>query len=144
MKSINILLAEDNEGDILLTTEALEEIKLVNKVDVAKNGKDALDYLYKRGKFENATTPDLIILDINLPLKSGHEVLEIVKQDENLKSIPVIMLTTSSSEKDINTAYKLHANCYITKPVEVNQFLTSILSIQNFWINIVALPKNNH
>ena len=143
MKSINILLVEDNEGDILLTTEALEEIKLINNIDVAKNGKDALDLLFKRENFQNAITPDLIILDINLPLKSGHEVLEVIKKDEILKSIPVIMLTTSSSEKDINTAYQLHANCYITKPVEVNQFLNAVLSIQNFWINIVSFPKNN-
>jgi two-component system, chemotaxis family, response regulator Rcp1 len=141
MKSINILLVEDNEGDILLTTEALEEIKLINKIDVVKNGRDALEFLYKRGNFTTATTPDLIILDINLPLKSGHEVLQIIKNDDVLKQIPVIMLTTSSAEKDITTAYKFHANCYITKPVEVNQFLSAVLGIQNFWINIVALPN---
>ena len=142
MKPIHILLVEDNEGDIFLVTEALEEGKIVNKISVAKDGKDAMDFLDRKGKHENAATPDLILLDVNLPKKNGHEVLEYIKGQENLKQIPVIMLTTSSAEKDILLSYKNHANCFITKPVDVDSFLKVIYSIENFWINIVALPAN--
>ncbi len=142
MKGIHILLVEDNEGDILLTTEALEERKIINKISVAKDGKEALDFIFKEGAYKNATTPDLILLDVNLPKKSGHEVLQVIKSDDRTAHIPVIMLTTSSSETDINLSYKHHANCYITKPVEVDDFLEAISGIEDFWLNIVKLPTN--
>jgi len=142
MNSIHILLVEDNEGDIFLITEALEEGKIVNKINVTKDGKEAIDFLEKKGKYKNEETPDLILLDVNLPKKNGHEVLEYIKTSENLKQIPVIMLTTSSSDKDVLLSYKNHANCFITKPLDVNNFLTIVSSIESFWINIVKLPKN--
>lgn len=141
MKNIHILLVEDNEGDILLTTEALEEKKIVNKISVARDGQEALDFVLKQGKFKDAPTPDLVLLDVNLPKKNGHEVLAIIKSTESIQQIPVIMLTTSSSEKDINLSYKHHANCYITKPVEAKAFLEAITSIEDFWLTIVKLPK---
>lgn len=142
MKGIHILLVEDNEGDVLLTQEALEESKIINKISVSRNGKDALDFIFKREKYSNVDTPDLILLDVNLPLKNGHEVLHVLKNDESTKHIPIIMLTTSSSERDIMLSYKNHANCYITKPIEVNDFLNSIKSIESFWLNIVKIPNN--
>lgn len=142
MNSIHILLVEDNEGDIFLISEALEEGKIINKISVSKDGKEAIDFLEKKGKYKNEETPDLILLDINLPKKNGHEVLEYIKTSENLKQIPVIMLTTSSSDKDVLLSYKNHANCFITKPLDVNNFLTIVSSIESFWINIVKLPKN--
>jgi len=141
MKSIHILLVEDNEGDVLLTTETLEESKIKNTVSVARNGKDAINYMYKTNGFENAITPDLILLDVNLPFKNGHEVLEKIKNDDNLRHIPVIMLTTSTSEKDISLSYKHHANCYIAKPMEAHDFFNAIKSIENFWMQIVRLPN---
>ena len=144
MKPIHILLVEDNEGDIFLVTEALEEGKIVNKISVTKDGKEAIDFLEKKGKYQNAERPDLILLDINLPKKNGFEVLEHIKSQKNLKQIPVIMLTTSSSEKDISMSYKNHANCFITKPVEVENFLKVVYSIENFWISIVTLPANKN
>ena len=142
MKSIHILLVEDNEGDVLLITETLEESKIKNTVSVARNGKDAINYMYKTNGFENAIAPDLILLDVNLPFKNGHEVLEKIKNDNNLKHIPVIMLTTSTSEKDISLSYKHHANCYITKPMEAHDFFKAIKSIENFWMQIVRLPNS--
>ena len=144
MKPIHILLVEDNEGDIFLVTEALEEGKIVNKISVAKDGKEAIDFLEKKGKYQNAERPDLILLDVNLPKKNGHEVLEHIKSQKNLKQIPVIMLTTSSAEKDISMSYKNHANCFITKPVDVENFLKVVYSIENFWISIVTLPANKN
>ena len=140
MKSIDILLVEDNEGDIVLTKEALEDSKIVNAIHVVRNGKEAIDYVFNQGKYQNVLTPDLILLDVNLPLKSGHEVLEIVKSDERTQHIPVIMLTTSSSEKDILMSYKNHVNCYVTKPVGINEFYNAIAKIEEFWFNIVKLP----
>ncbi len=141
MKSAHILLVEDNEGDILLTTEALQERKFINRISIAKNGKEALDFVFQQGKFAHESLPDLILLDVNLPLKNGHEVLQIIKNDERTKKIPVIMLTTSSSERDIDLSYRNHANCYITKPVEMDAFLTAVYSIEDFWIQLVKLPK---
>lgn len=141
MKSIHILLVEDNEGDIVLTTEALEESKIINTVSVVRNGKEALNYAFQEGEYQDAEPPDLILLDINLPLKSGHEVLQAIKSDDRVKHIPVIMLTTSSSEKDISMSYRHHANCYITKPVDINQFLKSIATFEEFWLHIVSLPR---
>jgi CheY-like chemotaxis protein len=143
MKPIHILLVEDNEGDILLTTEALMEGKFTNKIDVAKDGSAAIDFLEKRGAYTYAETPDLILLDINLPKKNGQEVLQHIKNSETLKHIPVIMLTTSSTEKDILDSYKNYANCYITKPVEVNAFSEAIAKIEDFWFTVVKLPPNS-
>lgn len=141
MKPIHILLVEDNEGDVFLVTEALEEGKIINKISVTRDGKEAIDFLTKKGKYENEQLPDLILLDINLPKKNGHEVLEYIKEKDELKQIPVIMLTTSSSEKDILLSNKNHANSFITKPVDVDHFLKVIYNIENFWINIVKLPS---
>ena len=141
MKPIHILLVEDNEGDVFLVTEALEEGKIINKISVTRDGKEAMDFLDKKGKYKNEQLPDLILLDINLPKKNGHEVLEYIKEKDELKQIPVIMLTTSSSEKDILLSNKNHANSFITKPVDVDHFLKVIYDIENFGINIVKLPS---
>jgi CheY-like chemotaxis protein len=140
MNTVHILLVEDNEGDILLTTEALEEGKIANTLSVVKDGKAAIDYLEKRGEYEKTQTPDLILLDVNLPKKNGHEVLKYIKENTHLKQIPVIILTTSSTDRDINLSYKNHANCYISKPVEADNFLEVVSSIEDFWISIVKLP----
>ncbi len=128
-KLAHILLVEDNEGDILLTLEVFEECKLDTEISVAKNGQEALDFLFKRGKFTNEKRPDLILLDINMPIFNGHEVLRRIKSDENLRKIPVIVLTTSSSQKDIDEAYSNHCNSYVKKPIEVNEFLTVLQKI---------------
>ncbi len=141
MKSIHILLIEDNEGDILLTTEALEDSRIINKISVIKDGEKAIAFF--GGLTANDNVPDLVLLDINLPRKSGHEVLLYIKSHNNYKQIPVIMLTTSSSDKDILASYKNHVNCYITKPIEVQDFMKAITKIEDFWINIVSIPKEN-
>lgn len=140
MLTIHILLVEDNEGDILLTREAFQEAKILTKLSVVRDGKEAIDFLTRQGKHTYAKMPDMLLLDINLPKKNGHEVLQFIKEDENLKHIPVIMLTTSSSPKDVNLAYNHYANCFITKPVDVNEFMSVIAGIENFWISIVKLP----
>jgi len=142
MRQINILLVEDNAGDILLTTEALEEGRIANRVDVVKDGKAAIDYLDKVPPYEMSITPDLILLDVNLPKKNGHEVLQYIKSNDKLRHIPVIMLTTSSSERDITLSYKNHANCFITKPVEVDDFMDAIAKIEDFWLSVVKLPAS--
>ena len=142
MKPIHILLVEDNEGDILLTTEAFEDAKILVTLSVVKDGKEAIDFVNKQGHYGTAALPDLVLLDVNLPRKNGHEVLKYIKENESLKHMPVIMLTTSSSPKDINLSYNNYANCYITKPVEVNDFIKVIATIENFWISIVKLPIN--
>jgi CheY-like chemotaxis protein len=138
---VHVLLVEDNEGDIFLTTEALEESKFIEKLSIARDGQEALDFVYKNQGFEENLTPDLILLDVNLPKKSGHEVLEELKKHQVYKKIPVIMLTTSSSKKDIDLSYENHANCYITKPVEVGDFLKAVATIEQFWLNIASLPS---
>jgi CheY-like chemotaxis protein len=143
MKSIRILLVEDNEGDIVLTKEAFEESKLTNKLVVARNGKEALDFLLKKNGYENAEQPDLILLDINMPIKNGHQVLQEIKADDVLRHIPVIVLTTSSSTTDVNKAYQNHANCYIKKPVDMDEFMQAITRIEQFWFDIVSLPQVN-
>jgi len=142
VKPVHILLAEDNEGDIVLTLEALEEGRIINKVDVVRDGKEAIDYLNKTGRYKDAVTPDFVLLDINLPKKSGQEVLRYIKTNDVLKHIPVIILTTSSSEKDITQSYNNYANCYITKPVDMNEFINAIIKVEDFWINIVKLPNS--
>lgn len=140
MNSITILLVEDNEGDVLLTTEALKSCKVTNKLKVVSDGQQALDFLLKKDKFADERTPDLILLDINLPKKNGHEVLQRIKSESKLKHIPVIMLTTSSSIVDVKKAYSNYLNCFITKPVSPDDFLKAVSQIENFWINIVKLP----
>lgn len=137
----HILLVEDNEGDILLTLEAFEESKFQTKVSIARNGKEALDFLYKRGDFTDAQKPDLILLDINIPIFSGHEVLSEIKQDDDLKKIPVIVLTTSSNQKDIDKAYSFHCNSYIQKPLEMEEFIKAVVQIEEFWLQLTTLSK---
>lgn len=140
MKRTHLLLVEDNEGDIVLTKEAFEERNIINEMSVVKDGKEAISFLLREGIYEHAKTPDLVLLDINLPKKSGHEVLEFIKNHDDLKHIPVIMLTTSSSHSDIRKSYRNHANCFITKPIEVSDFIKAISVIEDFWFNTVALP----
>jgi two-component system, chemotaxis family, response regulator Rcp1 len=140
MKQINILLVEDNEGDIVLTLETFKDLKLANNHHVVRDGEQALKYLNKEAEYATQPTPDLILLDINLPKMDGKEVLRYIKQSPTLKSIPVVMLTTSSSKKDIDDCYNSHANCYIIKPLDFNKFIEMIKSIENFWISIVQLP----
>lgn len=137
---IEILLVEDNPADVRLTIEALKEGKVANEINVAADGVEALAFLRREGKYENAPEPDLILLDLNLPKKNGREVLAEVKTDYRLKRIPVVILTSSQAETDIVATYNLHANCYITKPVDFGQFINVIRSIENFWFKIVKLP----
>lgn len=140
-KPVEILLVEDNPGDILLTVEALKEGKVYNNLSVAKDGVEAMAFLYRKGRHADAPRPDLILLDLNLPKKGGREVLAELKQDSNLRRIPVIVLTTSQAEQDILKSYDLHANCYITKPVDLDHFITVVRSIENFWLMSVQLPQ---
>ena len=142
MPEIHILLVEDNEGDVILTLEALKQAKLRNKISVVRDGEQALSFLYKEGKYQSEESPHLILLDINLPKVDGREVLARIKNDPDLKKIPVVILTTSSSEKDILEAYNNHANCYVTKPVDLNKFIDVIHTVEDFWISIVQLPKS--
>lgn len=139
LKLGHILLVEDNEGDILLTLEAFEESKLDTQISVVRNGQEALDFLYKQNSFIDAQKPDLILLDINIPIISGHEVLEDIKKNVTLKKIPVIMLTTSSSQKDIVKAYDNHCSGYVKKPSEMEKFIKAILKIEEFWLQLVIL-----
>lgn len=143
MEPVHILLVEDNEGDILLIEEAFEEARLINTISVLRNGEAAIRFLDQEGEYENAKSPDLIILDVNLPRKNGHEVLKYVKTNNDFKQIPVIMLTTSSANKDIERSYENHANCYITKPVDVDDFMQAVMSIESFWISLVQLPPKH-
>jgi CheY-like chemotaxis protein len=139
MQQIHILLVDDNEGDILLTREALDDARIINKISIAYDGVEALRFLRKQIGGQNM--PDLILLDINLPKMDGTELLGIIKTDPDLKRIPVIMLTTSSAEKDILASYNNYANCYITKPVDLDRFMDVVRTIEDFWISIVKLPK---
>ena len=139
-KPVEILIVEDNEGDVGLIEEVFEEAKIRNNLHVAEDGEEALLFLHRKGKFSESPRPDIIILDLNLPNKDGREVLREIKEDDTLKKIPVIVLTTSNAEKDILKSYDLHANAYVTKPLDFNQFINVVESIGNFWLEIVRLP----
>lgn len=140
IQDLEILLVEDNEGDIRLTIEAFKEAKIRNLIKVVRDGEEALHYLRREGKFSEVQLPDIILLDINLPKIDGKEVLNAIKNDPVLRVIPVIMLTTSSAESDIQESYANHANCYVLKPVDLNKFMDVIRSIEEYWISIVKLP----
>jgi two-component system, chemotaxis family, response regulator Rcp1 len=138
---VNILLVEDSPGDVRLTIEALADAKISNDISVAPDGVEALQFLRREGDHVGAVRPDLILLDLNMPRMDGRELLGIIKDDDDLRNIPVVVLTTSQSEKDILESYDLRANCYITKPVDLDQFLVVVNSIQEFWLSIVKLPS---
>jgi CheY-like chemotaxis protein len=138
---IEILLVEDNPGDVRLTVEGLNEGKVHNNLHVAKDGVEALAFLRKEGDYSDAVRPDLILLDLNLPRKDGREVLADIKADPDLKTIPVVVLTTSRAEQDVLHSYQLQANCYITKPVDLEQFIHVVKSIEDFWLTVVTLPR---
>jgi chemotaxis family two-component system response regulator Rcp1 len=142
-RSIEILLVEDNPGDVRLTKEALKDAKVLNNLHVASDGIEALAFLQRQGKYEDAVRPDLILLDLNLPKKDGREVLAEIKTHPGLRCIPVVILTTSKAEEDILKTYELHANCYITKPVDLDKFIEVISAIEDFWLTIVKLPRND-
>jgi CheY-like chemotaxis protein len=141
-RPVEILLVEDNPGDVRLAMEALKEGKVHVHMSVAVDGVEALEFLRRQGKYANAPRPDLILLDLNLPRKDGRDVLAELKADEELKRIPVVILTTSKTEEDILRSYHLNANCYITKPVDLEQFIRVVKSIQDFWLTIVKLPSS--
>lgn len=140
MKAIEILLVEDSLGDARLTIEALKENQVLNHMHHVSDGVEALDFLYGRGEYTEASRPDLILLDLNMPKMDGREVLETIKQDPNLKRIPVVILTTSTAAEDIKKSYDLNANCYISKPVDLDKFMEVIKSIKNFWLSVVEFP----
>jgi two-component system, chemotaxis family, response regulator Rcp1 len=140
-RPIEILLVEDNPGDVRLTIEGLKEGKVRNNLHVARDGVEALEFLRRQGTFADAVRPDLILLDLNLPRKDGREVLSDIKRDPELKTIPIVVLTTSRAEQDVLHSYQLQANCYITKPVDLEQFITVVRSIEDFWLTIVTLPQ---
>ena len=139
-RPVEILLVEDNRGDVRLTKEALRDNKFRNNLSVVEDGVEALAFLNREGKYADAPRPDLILLDLNLPKKDGREVLQEIKADEHLKRIPVVVLTTSKAEEDIFRAYDLNANCYVTKPVDFEQFIKVVKSIEEFWFAMVKLP----
>ena len=140
-RPVEILLVEDNPGDVRLTIEALKEGKMSNNINIVGDGAEALAFLHQSGNYADAPRPDLILLDLNLPKKDGREVLEEIKENPELKRIPVVVLTTSQAEQDILKVYDLHANCYITKPVDLDQFMKVVKSIEDFWLTVVRLPK---
>jgi len=142
VRPIEILLIEDNPGDADLAREALETSKLYNSLHVVGDGEEAMAFLQNQGEYADAPHPDLILLDLNLPKKDGREVLAEIKADDDLRRVPVVVLTTSSDEQDILKSYNLHANCYITKPIDLEQFIRVVQSIQDFWFSIVVLPPN--
>ena len=137
---VEILLVEDNPGDYRLTQEALREGKVYNNLHWAQDGVEAIEFLKRRGKYKDAPRPDIILLDLNLPKKDGRQVLSEIKQDDDLRYIPVVILTTSKAEEDVVRSYDLHANCYVTKPVDLEKFITVVQSIDRFWLTVVTLP----
>jgi chemotaxis family two-component system response regulator Rcp1 len=140
---VEILLVEDNPGDVRLTQEALKEGKVYNTLHWAKDGVEALEFLKRQGKHAKAPRPDIILLDLNLPKKDGREVLAQIKKDSELKQIPVVVLTTSEAEEDVLKSYELHANCYVTKPVDLEKFIHVVQSIDRFWLTVVTLPPSD-
>ena len=142
LKQIDILLVEDNPGDVRLTREALKEGKVLNTLNVVGDGVEALEFLNHEGKYATSAHPDIILLDLNLPRMDGRELLGRIKSNPNLRRIPVVILTTSKAEEDIIKSYDLHANCYITKPVDLDQFITVVKSVEEFWFTIVKLPPD--
>lgn len=140
-KPIEILLAEDSPGDVRLTQEAFKRGRVLNNMNIVSDGEDAMAFLHQEGKYANTPRPDIILLDLNMPRKDGREVLAEIKADNNLKYIPVVILTTSKSEEDVLRSYSNHANCYITKPINIDEFFKIVNSIEDFWFNIVRLPK---
>lgn len=140
-RPVEVLLVEDNPGDVRLTQEALKDGRVLVNLTVATDGVEALEFLKGSGAHPSKPRPDLILLDLNLPRKNGREVLEEIKADEDLKRIPVIVMTTSKAEQDIHKAYNLNANCYVTKPVDLDEFLNVVKSIEDFWLTVVTLPR---
>ncbi|MEU6444867.1 MULTISPECIES: response regulator [unclassified Streptomyces] len=138
---IEVLLVEDDPGDELMTREAFEDNKIRNTLHVVRDGQEALDFLYRQGEHADAPRPDLILLDLNLPKYDGRQVLERIKGDDNLAHIPVVVLTTSSAEEDILRSYRLHANAYVTKPVDLDQFIAAVRQIDDFFVTVVRLPR---
>ncbi len=143
-QSIEILLVEDNPADVELTREALASAKVGTRLHVVDDGAEAIDFLFRRGRFPDAPQPDIILLDLNLPTKDGRQVLSEIKADADLAQIPIVVLTTSQADEDILRAYQLHANCYITKPIDFNQFLHIVAAIEEFWLSVVKLPRKVH
>lgn len=139
---VDILLVEDDAGDELITREAFADNKIKNTLHVARDGQEGLDFLYRRGVHADAPTPDLILLDLNLPKYDGRQLLEVIKSDSDLSHIPVVVLTTSSAEEDILRSYKLHANAYVTKPVDLDQFMKAVREIDEFFVQVVRLPQS--
>jgi CheY-like chemotaxis protein len=142
LRAAEVLLVEDSPGDVRLTREALKEGKVRNNLSVVNDGVEALEFLRRQGKYAEAPRPDIVLLDLNMPRKDGREVLAEMKSDESLKRIPVVILTTSEAEQDILKTYDLHANCYLTKPVDLEQFISIVKSVEDFWLTIVQLPRN--
>jgi chemotaxis family two-component system response regulator Rcp1 len=143
-RPVEILLVEDNPGDERLTREALKEGKVYSNLHWVKDGVEAMEFLRRRGKYQDVPRPDIILLDLNLPKKDGREVLQDIKNDDALKRIPVVVLTTSKAEEDVLRTYNLHANCYVTKPVDLEKFIVVVKSIDVFWLTVATLPPNGH
>lgn len=139
-KKVDILLVEDNPGDILLTQEAFRSAKVANELYVARDGEEALQFLRKQGPHANAITPDIVLLDLNLPRIDGREVLQEIKSDPNLRKLPVVVLTSSEAETDVARTYDLHVNCYVVKPIDFDKFMDVVQAINNFWLTVVKLP----
>ena len=144
MEKFSVLLVEDNEGDILLTREALESSRYIGQLTTLKNGQAAIDYLENILENGSADLPGIILLDINLPKKNGHEVLQFIKTHDKLKHLPVLMLTTSSAEKDIMASYQNHANCFLSKPIQIDHFIELVNKVEEFWLNTVAIPNRKN
>lgn len=140
-KPIDVLLVEDDPGDVLMTREAFEENKVANRLAVVNDGASAMEYLRKEGQYADAPTPDMVLLDLNLPRMDGREVLAAMKSDESLRSIPVVVLTTSEAEEDVLRSYSLHANAYVTKPVDFQRFIDVVRQIDDFFVSVVRLPN---
>ena len=144
IRPVEILLVEDNPGDVRLTLEALKDGKLANRLTVVQDGLEALSLLRREGRYANSKRPDIILLDLNLPKKHGSEILAELKSDERFKSIPIVILTTSKADEDVLKSYRLHANCYITKPVDLDEFVRVVKSIEDFWLSLVKLPPSEN